>query len=380
MTLNLGDGTLGATQTYPTTEKSTDIVAADLDGDDDIDLAVSAIGNGYDNDVVDLFLNDGTGRFSHTTATGGFAPERITAGDLDEDGDTDLVLANYNEYPDSTVTVLRNSGGATFTAESTLVGFRVHDVLIGDVTGDGSLDLAAARLNEETNRYDLHVLEQRANGTFAPDADPQEFDLATNGGVGSPNLAAGDFNDDGDLDLVVAGGATFEDAVLTNGGTGTFTVTTYDAPNLTVDVTDLDGDGDQDIVGVGGGGGTRGTLTVQRNNGNGTFAAPETAVTGNNPMALAIADLQGDGRPDVLVPARDIGTGVTHRQLANGTFAAPAGGDLFAPSVGVATGDVDGDDDIDVAAVVGGFFGEPGIRVLRNDGSGAADPGRPAAQ
>ncbi|KAA1426014.1 FG-GAP-like repeat-containing protein [Nocardioides antri] len=369
VTLNLGDGTLDTAQTYPTTSQSTDVAAADLDGDGDVDLAVSARGDSYANNTVDLFLNDGAGAFTHSTTTGGSGPEQITAGDVDADGDSDLVLANYNEYPESTVTVLRNNGDATFAAEDTVVGFRVHDVVIGDLTGDGTTDLGAARLNEDVNRYELHVLEQRANGTFAPDAAPQRFDVSTNGGVGSPSLAVGDLDGDTDLDIVMGGGATFENAVLTNDGTGAFAVRTYEAPMVSPRIADLDGDGDADIAGVGGGGGIRGTATIQHNNGDGTFAAPVRAVTGSNPLGLDVADLQGDGRLDLLVAARDIGSGVTHRQRADATFAAPDAGQLFAPSVGVTTGDVDGDGDVDVAAAVDGDAGRS-IRVLANDGSG----------
>lgn len=368
ITLNLGDGTLGEARTYPTTAQSTDVAAADLDEDGDTDLAVSARGNNLANNTVDLFLNDGTGALTHSTTTGGSGPQRITAGDVDADGDADLALANYNQA-NGTVTVLRNNGDATFAPENTLVGDRVHDVVIGDLTGDGETDLGAVRLNEDINRYELHVLQQRADGTFARDADPQEFDVSTNGGVGSPTLDVADTDSDGDLDLVVAGAATFENAVLTNNGSGTFDVRTYPAPMAEARFVDLDGDDDPDIVGVGGGGGIRGTATVQLNNGDGTFADPTSAVTGSNPMGLDVADLQGDRRPDLLVAARDIGTGVTHRQLADGTFAAPDAGQLFAPSVEVATGDVDGDGDVDVAAAVDGDTGRS-IRLLANDGSG----------
>jgi len=100
VTLNLGDGTLGTPRTYATTSQSTDLAVADLDGDGDTDVAVSARDDSYQGNTVDLFLNDGAGNLTHETTTGGTGPESITAGDVDSDGDTDLVLANYWEYLD----------------------------------------------------------------------------------------------------------------------------------------------------------------------------------------------------------------------------------------------------------------------------------------
>ena len=377
VTLNLGDGTLGPAQSYPTTSQSTDVVAADLDSDGDIDLAVSARGDDYANSVIDIFRNDGSGHFTRETAVGGRGPESMTAGDVDRDGDPDLVLANYNEYPDSTVSVVRNRGDGTFAPEeTTMVGFRVHDVVIGDFTEDAVVDIAAVRLNEETNRDELHILQQRPDGSFRPDAEPQPFDVATNGGVGSPTLDDGDLDGDGDLDLVVAGGSTSEDAVLRNDGTGVFSVDAYAARVIDIRLADVDGDGDLDISGVGGGGGIQGTATVQRNDGTGAFAPAEPSVTGNNPVALEVADLQRDGRPDLLVAAADIGTGVTHLQRLNGAFSSPPGGQLFAPSVDVATADIDGDGDVDVAAAVqGDFTTGDSIRLMANNGQGGLSTG-----
>ena len=193
VTLNLGDGTLGNPRTYPTTAQSTDVETADLDGDGDEDIAVTARDNDYANNVVDLFLNDGTGAFTHTTTTGGYAPESITAGDVDSDGDTDLVLANYNQFldpdddgvPTGTISVLRNDGSAAFTEETVEVGNRVHDTVVADLTGDGSTDIAAVRKDEDTHgQYELHVLEQGTNQTFAPDSEFQQVEMNTNGGVG----------------------------------------------------------------------------------------------------------------------------------------------------------------------------------------------------
>ena len=261
VTLNLGDGTLGSTRAYETGAQSTDIAAADLDGDGDNDLAVSSRGNGFTNNVVDLYLNQGTGVFTHTTTAGGHAPEGITAGDVDGDGDADLVLANYWGEA-GTISVLRNDGDATFAAEQqTEVGQRVHDTVIGNFQGGGAVEIAAVVPDAETNGYAIHVLAPGPGGAFAPDDDPQPFDMQTNGGssTGSPSLTAGDLDDDGDLDLAASGTASFEHVVLLNEGAGAFTSQAYESFVMQLRAFDIDGDDDLDLVGVGGGGGIRGT-------------------------------------------------------------------------------------------------------------------------
>ena len=189
-------------------------------------------------------------------------------------------------------------------------------------------------------------------------------------------MTPGDLDDDGDLDLAVSGTAAFEHVVLLNQGAGAFTSQAYESFVMQLRAFDVDGDDDLDLVGVGGGGGIRGSAVVQHNAGDGTFGAVEEFVTGNNPLDIEVADLQGDGRPDLLVAARDIATGVVHLQRPDGSFGAPDSGQLFSPSVDVATADVDGDGAVDVAAAVTDFAGGNDIQLQLNDGTGDLSPGQ----
>ncbi|KAA9338161.1 T9SS type A sorting domain-containing protein [Hymenobacter busanensis] len=83
------------------------MVAADFDGDGDLDLAAAGVARNY----VGVALNNGQGRFQRTAdAVVGTTPDVLAAGDLDEDGDIDLITGNFNT---NTVSVLLNQGGIT---------------------------------------------------------------------------------------------------------------------------------------------------------------------------------------------------------------------------------------------------------------------------
>ena len=379
---NLGEGTYEPVVSYPTTEDSTDVESADLDGDGDLDIAVSAGSyNNPSNTVIDIFLNDGSGGFTRTEVTGGLGPAAIELADLDADGDLDVIVPNSGEYDDEdpwsgSISVLLNNGDATFAPEVRYpAGYNAYEVLAADVTGDDVLDIVSIRGNRESVGALIHVLPGAGDGTFTADADPQSVPLEANGGLTSPFADAGDMDGDHDIDIVLGGVATWEDAVLLNDGTGEFGFQDYELFGaLSIRLVDADGDADLDVFSVGGGGGIAGTANVQRNNGDGTLSAPEQMITSNNAMGLAVTDINGDGRVDLAVANRDTATGTTHLQREDGTFASPSEGERFAPTVDVATGDFDDDGDIDVAASSEQDFDDV-VQVLINDGQGGLSAG-----
>ena len=119
------------------------LVAADLDGDGDTDIATAGSGGGLN--VAVVFAHDGAGGFSGASffATGGLDPSAIAAADLDVDGDLDLVTANTDS---STLSLLPNAGNATFGAATVLASGGVPQALAaGDLDGNGGADLAVTR-------------------------------------------------------------------------------------------------------------------------------------------------------------------------------------------------------------------------------------------
>ena len=176
------------------------IVPFDCDGDGDIDIAVAS-------DDLLVLVNNGSGLFQeqrvfaleHIPAPQfppSYGPRGMDAGDIDGDGDLDLVVAwgaiTFQEP--GTVTILHNDGLGDFSLGGEyLVGDRPSAVLARDLDGDHDIDLAVAIEKERS----IAVLMNDADGTFS-----QPYLIVV--GDGPSSLAAGDYNLDGLLDLAVA--------------------------------------------------------------------------------------------------------------------------------------------------------------------------------
>jgi len=234
-------------------------------------------------------------RFYGTT---GFT-HSVAIGDLNGDGKPDLATANGNEYA-PTVSVFMNRGAGRFRARRDYEAGRYvsYSVAIGDLNGDGKPDLATANGNT------VSVLLNRGDGSFRA-----KVDYGT--GPGPESVAVGDLNGDSKLDLVSANcGLRSPDylcrksntvSVLLNRGDGSFQTkvdfTTGRNPD-SVAIGDLNGDGKPDLV-------TANvyafTVSVLANRGDGSFQAKRDYEAGDGPVSVAIGDLNGDGKPELAV-------------------------------------------------------------------------------
>jgi len=366
VTLNLGDGTMADPRFFPSsTESATDGVVADLNGDGNLDVAMVSEGSCLCNDVVDLYLGDGTGDFAHRTAIGGEAPNAVAAGDLDGDGDPDLVMTNYWSET-GTVSVLLNNGDATFAPEVLHpVGDRPVGIVTSDIDGDDDLDVVAAASGSSVELA-IYPLVNVGDATLTP-AAPQKIDEQ----LGNPRLAAGDLDGDGDEDLALAGIGTDAHYFLLNDGSGDYTPVhrTGGFSSGDLEVIDLEPDGDLDVVSATLGSSQAGDITVFRNDGEATFAS-ERLDPSQQPTGLAVADFTRDGTSDVAAANRGTSLGIIHPGGPGGVFPTPDQTTFFQPPFKIATGDLDGDGDTDIAATTtaGGFGGD--IQTLLNDGTG----------
>jgi hypothetical protein len=326
---------------YPAGGRPQSVFAADLDGDNDVDLAVTSIDTN-DPDSVLILLNNGNGTFAAPVmyhVRGG--PYSVFAADLDNDGDNDLAVACVSKGaagPDS-VSILLNNGNGTFASMVNYqAGSDAQCVFAADFDGDTALDLATA------NRYsgDVSILFNNGNGTFAAPVnytDPYEpyalcaadldgdndVDLAVtdnrdtvfiflnNGsgtfqntgryGVGDHpwGIFSADLDDDNDNDLAVANQNSDNVSILLNYGNGTFAAAVNygagDAP-MSVYGADLEGgDGDFDLAAANF---SSDSVSILFNNGNGTFAAAVNFPVGDGPTSVYAADLNGDTTVDLV--------------------------------------------------------------------------------
>ena len=184
-----------------------------------------------------------------------------------------------------------------------------------DLNGDGQTDVAV--IDNGTASVAVYLNDGKG---FSKDS---EYPVGTN----ATSVAIGDVNGDGKPDLVVANNGSANVSVLLNTGKGTFQkAVNYAAGTnpVAVAIGDLNGDGKQDLVVASS---ENGSISILLGEGGGKFGAPVTASVGDpfasSPSAVTLADVNGDGKLDVLLA--DAGTGAVTVLLGNGdgTFGAP---------------------------------------------------------
>jgi hypothetical protein len=238
----------------------------------------------------------------------GSAPAGIATGDLNGDGLPDIATADLGQTgTGNTLSVVMRSGADTGydPAQSIAVGGGVNDVAIGDVNGDGQPDLVATNGNDAT----ISVVTRNAAGTgFNPHVDYPA-------GASPIGLALADLNGDGRLDIAVANQADDTVSVLYRNAANTGydspqTIAVGSTP-VSVAVGDIDGDGRPDLVVANFGDDTIDIL--HRNAANTGYGPPETLAAGDGPDTVALGDLDANGKLDIVAP--DLGDAFDGNQV-----------------------------------------------------------------
>lgn len=290
------DGTFGEPQVFTGGDDLQQVTAGDVNGDGIPDLLMV----GHLSNSLYVRLGIGGGQFApavrYPLRNHG---NRLVVADLNGDGYADVVVAHDGSGVPVFVTAFLGSATGELHAvwEVGTPYFTTEDIAAGDFDGDGKIDVAVA-MND--NRAAVMILRGLGTGAFA---DPVFLPpLPSTPGVsdGSTALAIGDVNGDGRDDIIVAC-FSLTNQLVVRLSTGTeFTDPVIIPLPSPVDVAlgDLDGDGKLDLIAANIG---SGTLSLLRGKGDGSFRSPVEVSMGAEPVFLAVADFDGDGRPDIAV-------------------------------------------------------------------------------
>ena len=370
------------------------LAAGDFDHDGHIDLALVPYGGAG---TVDIYRGQGDGHFLRTASYATiYGAQSISTTDMDGDGNIDLFIGiqsaglySADVASDGEFHTLLGRGDGTFTGAVAInpnsnAGFSLRTTFdLADVSGDQKPDLVF--VDSDTNGHYLSVLAGNGDTTFTPKARTTVSGYALDG-----PLVLADFNQDGKKDVVfaTASGLTAGLAVSLGNGDGSFQPqTTYTVPTPISSVpaaisslvaADLNGDGKPDLVlTTNSDSAGAATLQVMLNNGDGTFQPPQQIDAKSYQFFIAVGDVNGDGKGDLIVTAPGFVfsaiTGSTSLYLGNGdgTFAAPVAINGGANPGPVALVDVNGDGKLDVV-----IAGAGSVAVLLGNGDGTFQAGK----
>ena len=365
---NDGTGQFGPQQVITTAADSASCVyAADLDADGDLDVLSASC----DDNKIAWYANDGTGQFGPqqviTTAADG--ANCVYAADLDGDGDLDVLSASsfYWEwgdgYIDDKIAWYANDGTGHFGPQQVITteAHSANCVYAADLDGDGDLDVLSA--SQEDDKIAWYANDD--SGQFG-----SQQVVSTSPANGADSVRAADLDGDGDTDVLSASQWDNKIAWYANDGTGHFgsqqVITTEADGASCVYVADLDGDGDLDVLSASFG---DDKIAWYANDGRGQFGPQQVITTeADGAKSVYAADLDGDGDLDVLSaslgPYYDYKLGgFVDSKIA---WYANDGRGQFGPMQAISTkgmwvtsvyaADLDGDGDLDVLSAFAGSY------------------------
>ncbi|HEY0404481.1 MAG TPA: VCBS repeat-containing protein [Pyrinomonadaceae bacterium] len=357
-----GDGSFGAPANYAVGSEPSAIALGDFNSDTKLDLAISNSTSTF----VSILLGTGAGTFTAganvpVIGSEGGNPFSIVAGDLNNDGKQDLLVAEYNSTT-SEVAILPGVGNGTFGPKVSLTGVgSAYSVAVADFNADGKLDIVTADLrNNGAQTGFLFII--FGNGTYNTSGSKTQYNLVG----GDPiRIAIGDFNNDGRPDVATANFGAMQLNTVSlflhtnmvggiNNQEDVFYVVSGTTP-IAVVAADLNGDSKTDLVSADY---NTSNLSVFLNPGAGNFPAPVPFFVNppsfdTNLKAILTADVNSDGKQDILTVSGAVA--VSLGDGAGGFGAATNAGVSVRPNDAgqrpVALADFNNDGKVDIAAL-----------------------------
>ena len=324
-------------------------VWGDYDNDGDLDILITGSDQSY-NRFSRVYQNAGSGVFNYQSQISLQGVPSSTADwvDYDNDGDLDIMITGYVTTGYISY-IYRNNGNNTFSEQASVVftGVSSGSVTWGDYNNDGDPDVIITG-NDDNYKPFSKVYRNNGNDSFT------EQTGITLTGVSGGSTEWGDYDKDGDLDILLTGNGISK--VYRNNGDNSFTEQTSiiltGVWNSSVDWGDYDNDGDLDIL-LSGSSNSGQISKVYKNNNDNTFTEQTSILlTGLSSGSVAWGDYDNDGDPDALITGQDVvynKFSKLYRNNGNDTFTEQTVITLTGVSNGTAVwGDYDNDGDLDI--------------------------------
>ncbi|MBL8769493.1 MAG: VCBS repeat-containing protein [Planctomycetes bacterium] len=348
------------------------VVDGDVDGDGDSDVI------GVPDQLQPaLYRNAPLGLLPGVKLAPGF-PWSMSGGlrrpaliDLDDDGDLDLTGSSATQLGGARYLIeMPNNGTGSFTMVPPVQHQNALEMVRADVDGDGDVDLVSTQNSSSTSSPEVLWTITREAGTWAGGVDPtaaaQLFIPA----------AAGDFDGDGDRDIVRGAPATGNFHAFMNQGAATFAsgpVVSGAGNVFSLEGADVDGDGKSDLVFL-----TYPNKTLNMKlatvGGFGATQSYATAATLGSPDAIGVGDIDADGDLDVVAASLPPATGITVMRNTGGAFTAIQTLPAFIDPLDLELGDVSGDGILDLVCARGTSNLGNSIAIFVGTGTGFAPP------